>query len=593
MLIRPVLLFSATVLFSGCSTDVPRASDDEAAPPYDLASDGWVNPPFLFEPFPEEEPERAEDNATILRRIDANPTSLNPIFNLPWQDHYCHTLLFINPFRRLADMSWVTNSDVVLSSTESEDHRVFTLKLNPEARWQDGKPWTAHDIEFSYSVIADDSVPALFYKRNAERLSSVRALDDHTVEFVHREALATRMRDMSFPIIPKHIFDNEAERRNDPTFRASEFFNHYNRDEVIGSGPYRLVEYRTNDRVIVERWDDYPFARPRFQRQILKIVPDTNIALLLFKKGELDETVLTGQQFATQTGDEEFRNAGVKVYGARRMVGGLAFNMDGSNPFFVDARVRRALSYAFDRERFLRTALYGVYPESAGMFEKTHWAHNSSVEPLPFDLERTSQLLDEAGWLADADDGWRYKTIDGTRTRFSFEVMMVPGVPSFKQMLDLFGRDLQRVGVEVRPLFIEGAVLTERLREHDMDTWINIVEVSNDPDEWSIYWSTDGYHNGYNWGGYSNSRVDELFQLARVELDREKRIPLYQQIQALVFEDQPQIWVYDYAMMWAFSNRMRGIELSPSGAILFYPGFTAWWKAKEPGAVPAEATAGG
>ena len=90
------------------------------------------------------------------------------------------------------------------------------VHLSPAARWQDGEPWTAHDIEFSFSLISDDRVPALFYKRAAERLVSVRALDDHTVEYVHREAIATRLRDMSFPVIAKHVFDNARRARERP-----------------------------------------------------------------------------------------------------------------------------------------------------------------------------------------------------------------------------------------------------------------------------------------------------------------------------------------------------------------------------------------
>ena len=70
---------------------------------------------------------------------------------------------------------------------------------------------------------------------------------------------------------------------------------------------------------IRRRWDDYPLRKPGFKRQILKVIPDTNIALLMMKNGDLDEMTLTGQQFASQTNDDAFRDNAVKVYGPRRM----------------------------------------------------------------------------------------------------------------------------------------------------------------------------------------------------------------------------------------------------------------------------------
>ena len=362
-------------------------------------------------------------------------------------------------------------------------------------------------------------MPALFYKRSAERLVSVRALDDHTVEYVHREAIATRLRDMSFPVIAKHVFDNAAERRNDPTLRASTFWSHLAHDRVVGSGAYKFVEWKTADQVVVERWEDYPFAKPRFARLVLKILPDPNVALLVFKKGQLHETQLSPQQFATQTNDDEFRRVGVKALAPLRMVGSLGWNLKG-NPFFGDVRVRRAMSHAFNREAFLRDALYDIFPPSRGIFDRDHWAYNPNIELVPFDLEQAGRLLDEAGWRADPDDGWRYKEMNGQRRRFEFSMMFGQGDPTWVKLADLYIQDLRRIGVELTPEFLEVASLIQRLRERDYQSYLAVVEVSNDPDEWSVYWETGRFENGYNWGGYSNARVDELFGLARRELDR-------------------------------------------------------------------------
>jgi peptide/nickel transport system substrate-binding protein len=351
------------------------------------------------------------------------------------------------------------------------------------------------------------------------------------------------------------------------------------------------VEWKSNDQVVVQRWEDYPFEKPRFARLVLKILPDPNVALLLFKKGQLHEMQLSAQQFATQTNDDEFRRVGVKALASLRIMAGLGWNQRG-NPYFGDVRVRRAMSHAFNREAFLRDALYNLYRPSRGIFDQDHWAFNPDIEPIPFDLEAASRLLDEAGWRVDPDDGWRYRDVDGQKRRFQFEMMLAQGDPTWMKLADLYIQDLRRIGVELTPVFMEVAHLVQRLREHDYQSYVVVVEVSNDPDEWGVYWETSGYEDGYNWGGYTNARVDELFALARRSLDREERRRAYQEIQAILYEEQPFTFIWDYRTLWAFSNRMRGVSFAASGVFLFYPGTVDWWLAKDPMEVPAPSAGG-
>jgi peptide/nickel transport system substrate-binding protein len=572
------ILGGAVVVCLSCSREVPGRATRERTIAYDPANDPLVNPPELFADY---DADLAEPDATNIRRFAVSPTTLNPIFNVLWQDHHLHGMFYLQPLRRRADMEVEWNPEVVVAAEESPDQRTFTVHLNPAARWQDGKPWTAHDVEFSFGLISDDRIPALFYKRSAERLESVRALDDHTVQYVHREVIATRLRDMQFPVIAKHVFDQPEERRKDPTLRGSTFWSHLAHDRVVGSGPYKFVEWKTADRVVVERWEDYPFTKPRFARLVLKILPDPNVALLLFKKGQLHEMQLSAQQFTTQTNDEEFHRAGVKALGPLRIVASLGWNLEG-NPFFGDVRVRRAMSHAFNRDAFLRDALYGIYPPSRGIFDRDHWAYNASIELIPFDLEQAGRLLDDAGWRVDPEDGWRYREIDGKRRRFHFSMMFGQGDPTWVKLADLYIQDLERIGIELEPEFIEVATLVQRLRERDYESYVAVCEVTSDPDEWGVYWETSAYEDGYNWGRYSNARVDELFALARRELERDVRARYYGEIQKILYDEQPFTFIWDYRTLWAFSNRMRGINFAAAGVFLFYPGTANWWLAKAP-----------
>ncbi len=569
---------------SGCGEPPPGLGGKPREPQEipDPLEDSLVNPSFIFEPFPEDNPEAADENTTLLRYVIDEPTSLNPIFPNSWADGYIREVLFDTLTLRDKDTTLYWNPDRVVDVEESEDRLTTTIHLRPGLTWHDGHPWSAHDVQFTWEVLIDNRVPAVSYKITAGQIAEVKALDDVTVRFVHKIASPTYMLNMSFHIIPKHILGNPEEREKDPSLKNGEYYNRFNRVAPVGSGPFRFVEWISNDRVVLERWDDYPFAKPHFKRQIMKLQQDRNVALLLFRKGQLDDIWLTVQQFAFQTNDDKFKQAGVKAYGVRRMFAFIGWNMDGSNPFFTDRRVRRAMAHAYDRNRVLRDVSHNLYLPSNGIFDSEHWAHNPDVELIEFDLDRAAQLLDEAGWTVNPDDGLRYKTIDGKPVKFEFTISFPLTFADAVRMGEIYRADLLRIGVSFKNRNIENATFSSKLLDHDFQAFVATNGFSIDPDYWRNTFHTDQYANGRNYMAYSSKRVDELFELEVSEFDRDKRAVYFRELQAQIYEDQPLMFMWNYTLTHAFSKRMRGVTLSPSGVYGFYPGQIGWWAAKEP-----------
>jgi len=377
------------------------------------------------------------------------------------------------------------------------------------------------------------------------------------------------------------VWGKPEELAKDPTMTKSDYYTSLTRERVVGCGPYTFVEWKAADRVIVDRWEDYPFAKPHFRRQILKVIPDRNTALLEFKKGDLDEIWLTPIQFATQSNDEAYRDVGVKAYGVRRMFAYMGWNMDGSNPFFTDERVRHALAYAHNSERVIQDLSYNLFTQSTGIFDSEHWAYNPDVEPWPYNLEKAAELLDEAGWLVSDDDGYRYKVIDGEPVRFQFELLMAKSFDYSMPGVDIYRDDLRKLGVTFDVRVIENASFDSRYLRHEFQAIQSVWEVTHDPSKWKNHFHSEQHMTGRNVCGYNNPRVDELFDLTESSFDREERTAYFQEIQELVFGEQPHLFLWNYSLTHGFNKRLRGVNMTPAGVFLYRPSQLAWWTPQE------------
>ena len=573
---------AAALSLVGCQGPPPGGgARADVGPGYSAADDSIVNPPELFEPFPFDNPERADENATLMLHSLDSPETLNPLFLNTWSNGWVRDLLFDLLVFRNTEMESEPNLEIVERWKVSEDLRITTVTLKEGLYWHDGEPFTTADVAFSWEANTDLDVPAVFWQARAAEIVDAEIIDDRTVRFTHRNPTAIGTEHLYFPIVPEHIWNNSAERAADPTLKNSVYHNYWAREELVGNGPYRFVEWVPSNRIVLERWDDYPGPRPHFRRIVLKIQPDRNTALLLFKKGELDEIWLTVQQFATQTNDEAFRRLGVKAWGPRSMYANIGWNLDGSNPFFADRRVRLAMAHAYDTRRVLRRVTGNVYNTSTGPFIRGLWVFNPDVEAIEYDPERSAALLDEAGWRIDPDDGWRYKTVGDERVRFDFELTIPQSFVDAVRMADIFREDLRRLGISVETRVMENVAHLDKMRKHEFEAFIATGQLFTDPDLWVNYYHSRNYELGRNYGGYHNPRVDEVLDLSRRELDREKRKAFFQEFHALVYEDQPYLWLWDYTTTWGFSKRVRGVTLAKSGVLNFLPSIRDWWVVAE------------
>ena len=514
-------------------------------------------------------------DAVILRRTGADMRSTNPLMGSSTTEFEFAGLTGIGL------ISWDWNfepfapRDIVASWQVSSDYMVDKFVLRDDLTWSDGEPVTAHDFEFSFQAIMNPKVPASAMRTGTDQLRWVQAYDDHTLAIFHKQKSVTRKANISFPILPAHIYEQSIE--GDPTMQATDYHLKYELNPVT-SGAYELVQHRRGQEIVLASRESYYMyngkqvrERPHFKEIRIQIIEDPNTALLALNSGAIDESPLSAEQWTTQTNGADFYERNTKVYGLEWV--DFEFCWNCKTDFFSDVRVRKAMSYAFDYDEMLQKIFYGLYEPCNGVFHST--AKFASAKPQPYkqDLDKAEDLLDAAGWVDSDNDGLRDKMINGRRVPFRFSIL-VANLPERISVCELLKQNLMQIGVEcsVRPL--EFTVLQQKTNDHDFQASMGGWGTGTDP---STLKNIYGSGEGRNFGNYSNSEVDRLFDEGEKEFDETKRWAIYARIHEILFEDQPCTWLFFRSSFYGFDKKLRGYNFSPRGPYGVDPGFSSLW----------------
>jgi peptide/nickel transport system substrate-binding protein len=522
-------------------------------------------------------PGQADPGARIERHIAADVGSTNPILISSAVEFDVLGLTGFGLFSFDRRLEPFAAAETVQSWQTSVDGLHDKVVLRDDLVWSDGRPITAHDVAFSYMVIMDPRVPVPAVRNGTDQMKGVHAYDDRTLVFFHKEPLATNVWNINFPILPRHVYANTWEK--DPTLKDSPEHVRLEEQPVCG-GPYELVERKRGQEIVLRRRASWSTVRgkkvreePFFKEVRFRIVEDPNTALLALKAGELDEMVLTPEQWTTQATKEDFYERNTKATDTEWVSCSFAWNI--ASPFFADRRVRRAMSYAFDHDRMLEKICFGLYSPCAGNFPPDAWmASKKKLEPYKQDLDKAEALLDEAGWVDHDNDGIRDKEIGGKLVPFEFTIV-TNQQPLRIALCTLLKENLEQIGVlaNVRP--VEFTALMDLMQKRNFQACCLAWGAGADPDTSENLWKTGEMRN---YSGYSNPEVDRLFTEGRRELDRAKRAEKYARIQEILYEDQPYTWLFWRNSFYGFSKQLRGYVFSPRGPYHYSPGFSSLWK---------------
>jgi ABC-type transport system substrate-binding protein len=467
-----------------------------------------------------------------------------------------------------------------------EHNPIVTFYLHPGVRWHDGVPFTAEDVKFTYEALVNPrntSPRASSY----EGIKSVEVLNELTARVTYKRLYAPAILDWQMPLIPKHLLDDAAlkremartslskEARENFSLRNSEF----NRLPV-GTGPFRFSEWRQDQFIRLQRNDDYWGKKAEYRDVFFRIIPDYLTMELEFQAGALDRYDAPPHQAARYRND-----SGYHVLDRRRgYYSYIAYNL--RRPLFEDARVRRALGMAIDVDSIIKYVLSGEGKRSTGPFYSVTPFNDTTVAPLPYDPAAALALLAEVGWKKNARG-----MLEKDGKPFQFTLVTNNGNPQRKAIMTIAQEAWRKLGIECKIQTFEGVVFIEDI-VHSLNfdavvlAWVG-AELN--PDKYQLWHSSQTGPSQLNFSGYKSARVDELILKIREEYDFEKQIELTHQIHRQIAADQPYTFLYEPIEPVALDKRIvevmhqadgsetyRKIEPAPSGEIIHY--FTQWRK---------------
>jgi peptide/nickel transport system substrate-binding protein len=516
-------------------------------------------------------------NASITRHTGGDVKSTNPILMSSTTEFDVAGLTGFGLFGFDWDFNLFAAKETVVSWHASKDRMYDKVVMRDDLVWSDGRPITAHDVVFSFKVIMSSKVPVPAQRSGTEKLRWVEAYDDRTLVFFHKKPLATNPWNISFSVIPRHIYEQSIHQ--DPTLQNSDYHVRFERNPISG-GPYVIDRRAVGRELVLKRrpeWSLYEGRQvrelPFFEEVRFRVIIESSVALLALKAGDLHEKILSPEEWQTKTDGDDFYRNNTKAFGLEWVY--FYFGWNNDTEFFSDPRVRQAMSYAFDHDEMHKILLYGVFEPANGIFHPTsRWAPKNAPPPYRQNLDLAEQLLEEAGWVDTDGDGIRDKMIDGRRRKFEFSILVVNQTERIA-ICELLRQNLSTIGIicHVRPL--EFTVLQEKTLRGHFHAFLGGWGTGAYPDTNENIWKTGSPRNYVR---YSNPKVDALFEEALLELDDARRRELFGQIHLLIYEDQPYTWLYFRNSFYAFNKNLRGYNFSPRGPYNYGPGFSSIWK---------------
>lgn len=451
----------------------------------------------------------------------------------------------------------------------SEDGLTYTFNLRQDRQWSDGTPITSADYKYAFdAIISGETSTPLTYV--LDTIESVEATDPYTVTIKVKSVDCSALSNINaVPVVPAHVYQAQF-----ASFKDMNDATDFNLNPTVTAGPFSFANFRAGEQTTLKADQNFTDSQLGYvvpEGWVYKNVADENLILEQFKAGELtigtspedrqDELRQMGTNGEAQVYEyvaNGFRFISFNTADPANPQNGLDENGDpldqGHHPVLGDVRVRQALMYAMNWQEINEKALGNEGIQMASPTLPTSWAFNDQVQAYPFDLDQAIQLLEEAGWVDDDNNPDTPRVAkdapyaaDGTPLSIKLETNA--GNTGSESIGVLLQDQWKKAGVALDFQTIDFNVLVENLTGQTYDSIMIFWGYStpDNPEDLRANYdpNNDVVGSGFNVSSYNNPEVNALMDQAKTMpgCDPAKRAELYGQVQQILRDEVPWIWV--------------------------------------------------
>ena len=533
----------------------------------------------------------------VYLALEQSPSNLNPLnsstgYDSEIQGYILQSLISIDVITLEKIPVLAEDFPIITVLNDSTAQLDFTLRKN--ATWEDGSSVTNKDAEFSIKAQLCPSIAEANGRQYYAQVVKDVIIDDNNPQkfsVICKKEMLFDQKIGSMTMIPKYIYDKAGDLdkfsvadmlapENKDAAGVVAFGKQFNdvqfqREVVSGSGPYSFNRWVTNQNIVLDKkagwWGDALAAQAatftaKPKKITYKFIKEQVSKVVAAKGGEVDAVNnIDPEIYLTELkNNDAVQNDFYFTETPRLGYGYIAFNL--SNEKLNDKRVRQALAHALDLDAFIEQNMNGLGSRVVTIvppFNKKFV--NESLKPIPFNLETTTQLLDAAGWVDSDGNGVRDKVIDGKKIELALDILITRSVELRIKLLEQFADNLKKCGVALTLQKVEFDNLLDaaNTKEYDMFSmgWgMSITE--GDPHS---LWAKKGERN---YTGFGNAKSESLIKAIKSELDETKRLALQKELQGVIYEEQPYIFLYSKTCNSAVSKQIPNVT-----ATRLEPGF--------------------
>jgi len=522
---------------SGAMMQCAPAAEEEVTPP----PEEEVTPP------PEEEVTPPAEEIEYGGRLNVGWVPGSMLENLQVGCDWQYTSMGCMFWQLVYDQPWIMGPapdyealPMLATSWETEDRQTWTFHIREDATFHDGVPVTAEDIAFTIKYLPI-ACPA--WATAGSICESIEVIDDYTVQFTLQIPIGGAWPAVYWtPVMPKHIFEPYKDN-----------MSAYPNDVPIGSGPFKVKEFKPAEYIWFEANEDYWGERPYVDEVLWKTYGSLDALYIAMRHGDID---IIGYDACPIQGAEDFEAFGFEIIESTGItLSWLSFNLHKDGPI-QDLDVRKAIMHAMDKDRIIDMIYLGhatkadswIYPEMPG--------YNENLPQYDYDVDKAKAILDQGGYIDSDGDGIRNDPVTGKN--MEFDLIVSSATPGGVKGATLTKEMLREVDIATNVQVLDNATYMSYLYTPQSDMY-DIGFTGEQPGPYADWvWEFARGGGGWNTAYYNNPQFDETLDKMLSESDLEKRYEYLRDLQMMIAEDLPYGFTYRGIILNPVSDKFEG-----------------------------------